>query len=385
MKKVKSVVFLSNYFNHHQQPVSDAFFAQLGIGYHFIETSEMSDERKRMGWGIKDYPPYVVTCSTFDNNKEYYKDLIKQADVVIIGAAPISLVRPRLRNNKLTFVYAERPLKKGFEIWKYPYRFLRWRLRGYSKRCVYLLGASAYAAQDFGRFFLFRGRSFAWGYFPPTYRYDSVDKLLETKSKNSIIWVARFLELKHPEMAVELGKRLKQDGYSFHIDMIGNGCMQNDIAEMIQRENLETEIHLLGSMLPEDVRAYMEKAEIHIFTSDRNEGWGAVLNESMNSGCVPVADINIGSAPFLIKDGKNGLVYSDFDEFYDKVKYLLDRPEKRKRLGLEAYRTITENWNAETAAERLLELSEHILNGEQKNMYYPAGVCSTESFCNDER
>ena len=49
----------------------------------------------------------------------------------------------------------------------------------------------------------------------------------------------------------------------------------------------------------------MEKSEIFLFTSDKGEGWGAVLNESMNSACAVVASHAIGSVPFLLKDGEN--------------------------------------------------------------------------------
>ena len=68
---------------------------------------------------------------------------------------------------------------------------------------------------------------------------------------------------------------------------------------------------MLGAMPPEEVRRHMEKADIYLFTSDFNEGWGAVLNESMNSGCAVVASHAIGSVPFLIKNGENGLIYEN--------------------------------------------------------------------------
>jgi hypothetical protein len=37
-------------------------------------------------------------------------------------------------------------------------------------------------------------------------------------------------------------------------------------------------------MPPEEVRVHMEQSNIYLFTSDFGEGWGAVLNEAMNSG-----------------------------------------------------------------------------------------------------
>ena len=207
--------FVSNFFNHHQQPLSDAFFSKLGDGYLFIETEEMSYERKNMKWGIAAYPPYVITCQMFHDNKKMYTDLIDQADVVIYGSAPNGLFRQRLKSNRVTFRYSERPLKKGLQLWKYPFRFLKWHLNYSEKQKHYLLCASAYAAKDFSKFLMFRGKCYKWGYFPKTYRYDNLDRLIQSKTKNTIIWVARFLELKHPEIAVEIGKRLRQNGYSF--------------------------------------------------------------------------------------------------------------------------------------------------------------------------
>lgn len=54
------------------------------------------------------------------------------------------------------------------------------------------------------------------------------------------------------------------------------------------------------------VREHMEDADIFLFTSDYNGGRGAVLNESMNSGCMVAASHAIGSVPFLLEDGKRG-------------------------------------------------------------------------------
>ena len=48
----------------------------------------------------------------------------------------------------------------------------------------------------------------------------------------------------------------------------------------------------------------MEKSHIHLFTSNHLEGWGAVVNEAMNSGCAVVANREAGAVPYLIEHGK---------------------------------------------------------------------------------
>lgn len=376
MKQIEKIVFISNFFNHHQKPLSDALFLQLGAGYNFIETSEMSMERKSLGWEIKQYPEYVVPSSLLNNDRKKYEQLIFDADVVIYGSAPYKLVRRRIKANKLTFRYSERPLKKGLELWRYADRFVRWRCQWPHNKNVYLLCASAYAAEDFAKFGMFRNRAYKWGYFPQNYRYEDINTLIEKKQENSIVWVARYLDWKHPEMAVELGKHLKKAGYDFQINMIGNGKLLDDTKRLVSNAGLEKQIHICGAMKPEAVRVLMENAQIHIFTSDRNEGWGAVLNEAMNSACVPVANRQIGSALFLIKNGENGFMYSSTDQMYEEIEFLLNHPKKREEMAKKAYASIIEEWNAVVAARRLVELAECLLQGEINPDLYKKGVCS---------
>ena len=110
-----------------------------------------------------------------------------------------------------------------------------------------------------------------------------------------------------------------------------------------------------------------------------------MLNESMNSGCAVVADHAIGSVPFLVEHGENGLIYEDgnFEDLYNKVKRLLDHPEERAMMGKKAYKTMAEEWNAENAARKFLELSERLLSGEQRVFLFERGVCSKAEILRD--
>ena len=52
------VVFVSNYFNHHQRALSDALYKETNGNYTFIQTMPMENERIRLGWG-ETLPAYV--------------------------------------------------------------------------------------------------------------------------------------------------------------------------------------------------------------------------------------------------------------------------------------------------------------------------------------
>lgn len=369
-----NVVFISNYFNHHQRSLSDYLYKQCD-SYYFISTKEMREERKLLGYGEANIPDYV-----FYHTNDTYDDILKKidtADVIIAGSAPESLLRECVRKNKLVFRYSERPLKKGFQIVKYPYRFIRWHYVNPSKAFIYVLCASAYAPVDYSKFLLFKNRMFRWGYFPEIKHY-YLSELFEKKNKAEILWCGRFLDWKHPDDAISIARRLIADGYDFVMNIIGTGTMEASLRQSICKYHLENNVQLLGSMPPEKVREHMEEAGIYLFTSDRQEGWGAVLNESMNSGCAVVASHMIGAVPYLMKHNTNGLIYKsgDIDALYQSVKYLLAHPEEQRRFGEAAYRTITEEWNAEIAAERIVNLAQHILDGEKYPDLYESGPCS---------
>lgn len=380
------IVFASNYFNHHQKPFCDAMYNLIGDGYHFIETEPMEQERRDMGWGGEVKPAYVKQSYTDESTKALCQQLINDADVVMYGSAPYSLVEPRLRAGKLTFKYAERIYKTGCPFHKLPWHFYRNTIRYRRYKNLYLLCASAYASADFSRTFTFLNKAYKWGYLTEVKRYEDLDGVIAGKRPNSILWVARMIGLKHPEQALEIAKRLKAEGYDFNLRMIGNGELESTMAQQILDNNLSDHVEMLGAMKPDEVRRYMEDSQIFLFTSDKNEGWGAVLNESMNSACAVVASHAIGSVPFLVKDGENGLIYKDgdMDDLYEKVKSLLDHAEERKRLAKQAYATMAEEWNPENAARKLLQLFKEILNGNARPFPFAEGVCSKADILKDD-
>lgn len=365
------IAFVSNFFNHHQREMSDALFDLTDGQFVFIQTCQMTGDRISLGWS-EDIPEYVLKsfASGFAYNKSM--DIIDSYDVVIAGSAPEKMLKKRLKQGKLTFRYSERIFKKSNND---PLRQIKYTLRdiGYRKKTLYYLLSSAYAAGDYTKCGSDQKKMFKWGYFPPMYKYDSIQDLIDSKEPNSILWAGRFISWKHPEIALEIARRLKNDGIDFKMRLIGSGDLSQDIAKEIKKYNLDDYVFMPGSMSPETVRENMEKSSIFLFTSDRNEGWGAVLNEAMNSGCGVVANRDIGSAPFLIEDGKNGFAYSDVDELYERVKELILSKDLREKMGINAYSTITNTWNARVACERLIRLIENI---ENETFAYDDGPCS---------
>lgn len=366
-----TVTFISNYINHHQIPFSNACYQRLGSCFCFIQTEPMEQERIAMGWNPQGTGlPYVVCLY---EQEERCRRLILESDVLIAGwTEREDLIGARLETGKATIRISERLYREG--QWKaISPRGLIKKFRDhtrYRKNPAYLLCAGAYVPSDFHIIGAYPGKMYRWGYFPETvcYTKEQWESLKPEDGKVHLVWAGRFIPLKHPEFMIRLAGVLKEQGKSFHIHMVGSGEMEEELKLQAKAGKIEDTITFYGFLKPEKVRQIMEQSHIHVFTSNHLEGWGAVVNEAMNSGCAEVVNVQVGAAPYLITDGENGLVYRDgsFEKMAEAVLYLADHPDVRKRMGRRAYETITTLWNAEHAAEELIRFSEGILQGKEE-------------------
>lgn len=352
-------VFVSNYINHHQIPFCNAMYERLKGAFVFVQTEPMEEERVRMGWQVRKELPYV---KYYYEEPELCRKLILNAPMVLFGGVDNECyIQERLQNGSPVIRYSERLYKEG--QWKAvsPRGLLKkyHDHTRYRKKPVYLLCAGAYVPSDFHIVRAYPGKMLKWGYFPETRHYDT-DSLMNNKKTNVILWAARFLDWKHPETALKCARYLKRKGLSFHMNIVGDGEQRPLVERLMAEYELSDCVTLLGYKGPDEVRGLMEESAVYIATSDRKEGWGAVINEAMNSGCAVVASHLMGAAPYLIRQGENGFLYETGkpEQLYAYVERLLQDRELCERLGRAAVADIENIWNAENAAERLLQFCE---------------------------
>lgn len=373
------LVFISNYFNHHQQPVSDRFYELCrahGGTYTFIQTEQMEQERITMGWGeVFQKTPYL---KNYWEEPQKCQKMIDEADAVIFGGTDEECyIQNRLKSGKLLIRYSERLYKTGRYKFVSP-RGLRKKFLDHTRYAfsnVYLLCSGAYVAGDFRLVLAYPFKKLKYGYFPACNSYDP-DALMKMKASQNakpleLMWAARMIDWKHPEIAIGLAAALKENGYSFHLTMVGSGVLEEKMKTLAKQKNLQDEISFLGSQNPKQVRHRMEQSDIYLATSDRQEGWGAVINEAMNSGCCVVANRMMGAAPYLIEQGKNGYVYQNgnIQEAFSYIENLFQQPYLCQQIGRKAYETITKEWNAQVAADRLYQFIEESLSKKKRTIY----------------
>ena len=369
MSEIKTLTFYSNYFNHHQKALCDEFYRLLGDGFKFVETMPMEGFRAKMGWG-EDTPSYVIRTYESDEMLKAAEILAISSDLIIMGTAPEEYCEARLKENKLTFRYSERPLKEGFIKFFIPRltkKYIRMHLKNRDKN-IYVLGASAFTSKDFKKMFnSYPGKCYKFGYFPVHKEYD-IDELMQKKhslagNTPTILWLGRMLKLKKPDLMVMAARQLKDLGYDFKLHMVGEGEMRPVCEKMVKDFDLTDRVTFEDFLSPDGARDKMADYQIYVMTSNKLEGWGSVIYEGLNAGCAVVASHICGATPWLVENEKCGLVFKsgDVKSLTSQLKKLLDNKELIDEYGREAYNKMHSTWNPKNAAESVLKLATGLL------------------------
>lgn len=140
------------------------------------------------------------------------------------------------------------------------------------------------------------------------YKFRSRDTL-----QPSLIWVRAFHETYNPKMAIELLKLLVVDYPTARLTMVGpelDGNMQK-CKELTASYGLNDNIVFTGKLSKQEWTQLANEADIFISTTNYDNLPVSVI-EAMALG-LPVVSTNVGGVPYLIKDGKNGLLVNPGD------------------------------------------------------------------------
>lgn len=385
------LVFYSAVLNHHQAGVADEFYELLGDDYCFVELTACNDQKgAKVDYSMR---PYLLKAWKSEEAYNQAMELAQTAEVcVFAGYEALPFEKARLRRGLLSFDMSERLLKKGWHNLLSPRiskMVIAYHIGGWRNKSVYKLSCSAFTASDCRRLGMFEGKCFKWGYFTAVDAKRDIETPVPDVSMSGLptplMWCGRFLTLKHPELVVEMARELHSQGYSFTLDIFGddtNAAAHDKIypraklQKLIDCYGLSNIVKLRGNLPNDKILEQMSRHHIFIFTSDRNEGWGAVANEALSNGCALVAADEIGSTPFLIKDGYNGLIFKskNLESLTEKVRYLLDNPTLLGEMRQNAVANMQRLWTPRHASESLLQLIANLKKGKDTDI--TEGPCS---------
>ena len=379
------VVFCSNYMNVHQEPFCREMLELLGDGnFFFVAETPFNSLRKGVGYEDMNERSFVIKAYESDELMGVAEELVRIADVAVLMYKSC-FTNLRCRTGKLTFIYTERLLKQSLLIRFHPLKIHRVysNITRYKSDKLHVLCAGAFVSKDLSYFGFPSSNCWKWGYFP---RSESSGQNCQKKERNlpmRCLWVGRMLDWKRPMLALRLADELIRQGHNISLRMVGDGPEYGRVEDYISRRSLDRHVKLYGGLPNHQVHSLMDDSDVFLFTSTRQEGWGSVLSEAMGHGCVPVACSTIGSAPFLIEHGKNGLLFREnsLSSLLESVSELIDNPCDLEGMSIRAKHTIDSEWNPKVAAIRFIVLSDALLR--DALIHFDSGPCSPAEIIKD--
>jgi glycosyltransferase involved in cell wall biosynthesis len=181
-----------------------------------------------------------------------------------------------------------------------------------------------------------------------------------------ILSVARLLEKKGLNDLVCAADILRRRGYSFQVEIIGDGPLRQALETRVKQLGLNDRVRLLGALPHKEVCTAYQRASIFalpcIVAADGDrDGVPNVLPEAMASG-VPVVATPISGIPELIETELQGLLVppNSPEMLADALDRLLTQPELCGRLALAARAKVEARFSSDGNSARLLALFQGI-------------------------
>lgn len=386
------IAFFASGLSPHISGICDELFECFGFDFCFFATeAAIRPSIEIMGAGeLHLSKPYY---RNINENSMVAKEALlwaRNADVAIVGCSGCyEYIDERFRaGDKLTLKLRERLFKDGDPTHvnralgkKISNCFLKYR-----NSSLYYLTAGTFAPYDFETIGIPTQKLIRWGYFPGLSSNQRARAEADYAGTIRLIWVGRFVREKLYMNVVTAFKNLLEKGFDVHLDLVGYGEGERCVKTYIEEHGLGSHITIHGAMEERGIRALLQQCHIFLMTSNYEEGWGAVLNEAMSEGCIPVASLATGATGELMEDGNSGrfFFYDNPTEIVDQLVDLLLHRDLLPALSQNAIRQIGELWNSKVATRRLLEWIESWSSGLCVDEY-ETGPCARINIIRDER
>lgn len=175
----------------------------------------------------------------------------------------------------------------------------------------------------------------------------------------SILSVGTLAERKGFDHLIRACYVLKDRGYDFRCDIIGEGEQRTELEKLISQLSLNDVVTLSGALRHEEVIEKYQNATMFVLpcvqsSTGNMDGIPNVVAEAMAMQLAVVSS-RISGVPELVEHTVSGLLTDPGDEaaIVDAMARILDDPELRISLGDNAHRTIHSQFDVKTNTQRL--------------------------------
>ncbi|EMA09189.1 Glycosyl transferases group 1 [Haloarcula vallismortis] len=177
-----------------------------------------------------------------------------------------------------------------------------------------------------------------------------------------LLTVARLVEKKGYEYAIDAVSKLVNQGYDVEYHIIGTGERENVLHERVHDRGVEDYIKFLGHVSDKRLQSELHEAELFVLpcviAADGDRDVAPVaLKEAMatQTACVSTSTSAI---PELITDGHDGILVepNDSKAVANAVASLLDDPSRRDKIAANGRKTVEEKFDISQTVDKLLNV-----------------------------
>ena len=182
--------------------------------------------------------------------------------------------------------------------------------------------------------------------------FENVENIRQYELDGHVIFCVGMLEKrKGVDILIRAILVIKKAVPDVHLFIGGIGGEEMNLKNLVKELNIEESVKFLGFISEEEKYSYYKSADVCVFPS-RFDWSPVVLPEAMACGN-PVVASNVGGIPYIVEDGKTGLLFEleNVDDLAEKIITLLKDKELRDKMG-NAGREKAKEFTWEKVAER---------------------------------
>jgi glycosyltransferase involved in cell wall biosynthesis len=167
-------------------------------------------------------------------------------------------------------------------------------------------------------------------------------KRYELPDKPTLLFVGRLDKEKNIQVLIRASAVI-QEKVDFHIVIVGKGKEEEPLKELVEELGLEKMVTFTAYLPKKDLPNIYKVADIFVMPSIA-ELQSLVTMEAMACG-LPVVGANAVALPHLIKDKRNGFLFTpgDYKELAQKLLLLLTDKKLREQMGKESLEIIKDH------------------------------------------
>lgn len=314
-------VFYTNSVSPHQLPLARELIKRIGEDeYRYVYTTPLTSERLNLGWNVAETKWIVCEKDCPAECREW----LETCEVLMSGVRDFSLFEARSATGRKTIYSAERWFKPiRVACWSFGvdlpgwlklihprYFKYAWRLASLIKdeNLFFCYPMGVWARHDIEivcRLFLVpRGKldrkMRLWGYFVEPTQAEKLRCASPNPKKPRLLWVGRLLKLKRVKDIILAVNALCKNGQRLTLDVYGQGPEERHLKRIMAKLGLKEIVNFRRPVPIAEVRRLMREHDVYVFSSNAQDGWGAVVSEALEEGMRVIGTYEAGASATLL-------------------------------------------------------------------------------------